>query len=391
MTSDLRRALCALTLIGLPTPAVHAAETVLVPKGAEWNYLDDGSDQGIAWQAPGFPDGTWASGLAQLGYGDGDEVTVVGFGPNPSDKHITTYFRHSFAVGDLGEITGAMLRILRDDGAVVYLNGVEVVRTNLPDGPIDFETVAPEIIDGGDEDVFNDFVIDVGMLDEFATNVLAVEIHQRSAGSSDISFDLELLVTDEVVLVAKGAEWKYLDDGSDQGTTWQRGERFRRCDLGTRAPPSWATATATRPPSSTAGPAPATCTPKYITTYFRHSFNGRAIPRPRWNGAFIRDRCCDDDGAVVYLNGTEVFRSNIPDLGAVDSLTCTPRYRNQTAAERDHLLRQDVRGPRTCSSAERPERARRGGPPARRPTSSDRELRPASCTESCVRRRGRSS
>ena len=36
------------------------------------------------------------SGAAELGYGDGDEATVVSFGPSSSNKFITTYFRQSF-------------------------------------------------------------------------------------------------------------------------------------------------------------------------------------------------------------------------------------------------------------------------------------------------------
>ena len=64
--------------------------------GANWRYLDDGSDQGTAWYAPGFDDTGWADGDAQLGYGDGDETTVVSYGPDRWNKHITTYFRHTF-------------------------------------------------------------------------------------------------------------------------------------------------------------------------------------------------------------------------------------------------------------------------------------------------------
>ena len=52
---------------------------LLVPEQAIWRYLDDGSDQGTAWRAPGFDDSTWAQGAAELGYGDGDESTVVSF------------------------------------------------------------------------------------------------------------------------------------------------------------------------------------------------------------------------------------------------------------------------------------------------------------------------
>src|SRR5829696_10145978 len=79
-------------------PAARAADTTLVPTGATWKYLDNGTDQGTAWRAPSFSDLTWPSGPAQLGYGDGDEATTVGFGSDANNKFITTYFRRAFSV-----------------------------------------------------------------------------------------------------------------------------------------------------------------------------------------------------------------------------------------------------------------------------------------------------
>src|SRR5467141_1189505 len=92
-------------LFGLFVPTLGFAvrswsADVLVPAGSVWKYLDNGSDQGTAWVAPSFDDSAWASGPAQLGYGDGDEATVVGFGPDPNNKYITTYFRRAFTVAN---------------------------------------------------------------------------------------------------------------------------------------------------------------------------------------------------------------------------------------------------------------------------------------------------
>ena len=87
--------------------------TTLIPLGAVWKYLDNGSDPGKSWRDPGFDDSKWASGPAQLGYGDGDEATVVGFGPDPSHKYITTYFRHTFEVPDPTQVSNLVERLLR--------------------------------------------------------------------------------------------------------------------------------------------------------------------------------------------------------------------------------------------------------------------------------------
>ena len=86
--------------------------------GSNWLYLDDGSDQGRAWRAPAFADGSWASGPAELGYGDGDEATVVNDGPN-SNRYITTYFRREFAGADADQFRSLRLELVRDDGAVM--------------------------------------------------------------------------------------------------------------------------------------------------------------------------------------------------------------------------------------------------------------------------------
>ncbi|MFQ5594251.1 MAG: metallophosphoesterase family protein [Anaerolineae bacterium] len=163
----------------------------LVPTGSTWTYLDDGSDQGVAWRQTDFDDAGWASGPAQLGYGDGDEATVVSYGGDAGNKHITTYFRHSFDVADASIFESLMLRVLRDDGAVVYLNGTEVFRTNMSGGATGYDTLAASTIGGSNESAFFATSIDTAILNT-GSNVVAVEIHQGAVTSSDISFDLEL-------------------------------------------------------------------------------------------------------------------------------------------------------------------------------------------------------
>ena len=114
-------------------------------KGARWKYLDDGSNQAAAWREPGFADAAWQEGPAELGYGDGGEATVIGYGGNAQTKHITTYFRHRFDVSDPAEIDSLTLRIRRDDGAVVYVNGQFASRTNMPSASVDYQTRASAV------------------------------------------------------------------------------------------------------------------------------------------------------------------------------------------------------------------------------------------------------
>ena len=169
-----------------------AIEELLLPAGANWSYLDDGSDQGSAWQAPGFDDSGWSSGPAQLGYsnnGNRGEVTTVSFGDDAENKHVTTYFRTDFEASVQDDLTGIAIRILFDDGVAVYLNGTEILRENLsPDAT--FEDLASSEVNGAAS--FRSFNIPVSALQE-GRNTLAVEIHQARRDSADISFDVELM------------------------------------------------------------------------------------------------------------------------------------------------------------------------------------------------------
>lgn len=168
---------------------IGAPPVRLVPTGALWRYHDTGANLGTAWRAPHFDDSAWPEGPAQLGFGDGDEATVV----NPNRARVTTYFRRAFVSPEPRNFTGLLVRLLRDDGAVVYLNGVEVFRSNMPTGTITYTTLALTTASGGDETTnFHELALSPGLLVP-GTNVLAVEVHQASTNSSDLSFDLELL------------------------------------------------------------------------------------------------------------------------------------------------------------------------------------------------------
>ncbi|MEQ1898298.1 MAG: putative Ig domain-containing protein [Vicinamibacterales bacterium] len=176
------------------TARSSTTDSLLVEQGAAWKYLDNGTNQGTAWRGVGFNDGAWLSGTAQFGYGDGDEATVVSYGGNSSNKFITTYFRRAFNVADPTLYQSLTLRLLRDDGAVAYLNGTEVFRTNLPGGAISHTTPATVAIGGAEESTFYSATLSPALL-VIGTNVLAVEVHQANGTSSDVSFDADLVAS----------------------------------------------------------------------------------------------------------------------------------------------------------------------------------------------------
>lgn len=172
-----------------------AAQTVsIVPLSSSWKYLANGSNQGTSWRAATFNDSSWPTGNAEFGYGDGGEATVISYGSSASNKYRTSYFRKAFTVTNPTTYSNFTLSLLRDDGAVVYLNGVEVLRSNMPSGTIDYRTLASTAIGGTDESTFYNFTLNVASF-VAGNNVLAVEIHQSAVNSTDLSFNLKLDAT----------------------------------------------------------------------------------------------------------------------------------------------------------------------------------------------------
>jgi len=161
----------------------------LVAYGASWKYLDNGTNQGTAWRATSFNDASWAAGNAQLGYGDGDEATVVSFGPDANNKYITTYFRKTISIADASILTSISGNVKRDDGIAIYVNGTEVYRNNLAAGAA-YNTLATLASDDGATPVAFSFSPSAFVT---GNNVIAVEIHQNAVTSTDISFDLQLI------------------------------------------------------------------------------------------------------------------------------------------------------------------------------------------------------
>ncbi len=374
--------------------------TRLISFGDVWKYLDDGSDQGTAWTARGFDDRLWSAGPARLGYGGDGEITTISFGPNANQRHVTTYFRRTFTVADPAAFSGLLLRLVRDDGAVVYLNGVEVFRNNLLSGIVNWNSLASVSIDGVPEFAPLEVRLGTGNLVP-GTNVLAVEIHQASISNADLGFDLSLAglngtsPTDfyltepaagarfngptNIVLAAYGlveglgvpSTVSYYANGVSLGATLVSAPfRFTwtNAPVGSHqliAVAAWnGGASSTSPPVSiVVGSPPARIQPEFasfinpgtawrywdnvtpvaagwqtrgfndsawpsanarfgwgldgevttltegrVTHYFRRWFDA---PQPALFSELVF-QLARDDGAVVYLNGVEIFRNNMP-------------------------------------------------------------------------------
>ncbi len=290
----------------LPKGGIDPGQTLLIGAGGSWRFLDTGIDPGPSWTTPGFDDSAWGTGNAELGYGDGDEVTTVGFGGVAADKYITTWFRSSFTVADPSAFGQLQFRLLYDDGAVVHVNGTEVARVNLPGGAITASTLASAAVSGDEESTFFPFTFDPSLL-VAGTNVIAVEVHQSAANSSDISFALELVgLGAGTTLLARGSNWSYLDTGLEPGATWKdpgfddSGWAVGPAQVGYGEGDEATVASFGGDPQA-----------KHPTTWLRTTFSVTQAASIDW----LACRLLRDDGVLVYVNGTEAARFNLPRTG----------------------------------------------------------------------------
>lgn len=178
------------TFSGWSLTSPGEGETTVIPKESVWKYFYERSAPSGNWKTGSFDDSEWASGNGPLGYGDG-QTTVLDFGTDAEDKPITAYFRKAFTVQNPDKYEEIKLFVLRDDAIVIYLNGTEVIRNNLPDGEITFDTRATDWVGGSEESMYVEFSISPASLIS-GENLLAAEVHQATPASSDLSFDLQL-------------------------------------------------------------------------------------------------------------------------------------------------------------------------------------------------------
>ena len=186
-------------------PNAQKNESIVLGKGktilkkqSKWKYQDAGKDLGKFWRETKYDDSEWSEGNGPLGYGDLGSIkptTLVSYGENSSEKFPTTYFRKSFQYNSssIGLASALSAHVLSDDGFVLYLNGIEVARNNLPEGEVQYSTLTLGNRNSNEEDKYIEFPISVAALRD-GVNVLAVEVHQPNGTSTDLGFDLELSV-----------------------------------------------------------------------------------------------------------------------------------------------------------------------------------------------------
>ena len=167
------------------TEYIRHWETI-IDWGDVWKYKLGTSEPPSSWKNLGFDDQLWTNGQSGFGYGDDDDSTIV------PDNTNSVYIRKIFSIVDINEIKNAILHVDYDDAFVAYLNGVEIARANIGTVgiPPSYNQSAtnytePLIIYGAKPEKF--ILQNIENLFQNGDNVLAVQVHNYGAGSSDLT------------------------------------------------------------------------------------------------------------------------------------------------------------------------------------------------------------
>jgi len=301
-----------------------STDITLVQSGETWRYWAaalpvDPRGGTVDFTDPNLDDRAWPSGPSQLGYGNDGEATVIPVTP----YRVTTYLRRKFTVPNAAAVSQLKLRMLRDDGAVVYLNGTRIWTSNMPRVTITASTLAENDIAGAAEDAWQTLTINANALVN-GSNTLAVELHQSAMPAAfspgDLSFDFEMdgvaaapLSPD--TLIAPGSMWAYWDKDTYPDATWKLATyaedewKYGLARLGYGIGGESTVVNASNPAGTQRNPA----------VLFRKTF---AVADPAAYTAlhlFVQR----DDGIAVHLNGIRVHLENLATTASLADLALT--------------------------------------------------------------------
>jgi acid phosphatase type 7 len=206
-------ALIACLILGAAMPSRAAASDTLLDFGSFWTYWDFGYDADSGWNSEGYDDDLWNFGSGQFGYGEGDESTLVSYGSNSSQKYVTSYFRTWVYVPNPSQYAALRFRLLLDPGAIVYLNGGEVFRANMPGGQPAYNTPASGCLGSAEETNVVEFSTSPANFNA-GYNLVAVEVHQCAPAADDLSFDLAVFGDESANHIASVSRGPYLQVGT---------------------------------------------------------------------------------------------------------------------------------------------------------------------------------
>jgi hypothetical protein len=166
--------------------AVSHWETI-VRQGQIWRYRVGAATIPATWIKPEYDDSAWNQGPTGIGFGDGDDATTVASGT------LSVFGRIAFSVSDSAAVQAMILDMDYDDGFVAWLNGKEIARANL--GQVGVQPAWNLAASTGDHEanLYRSLQPERFTIADFSgalragRNILAIQVHNNSTSSSDLS------------------------------------------------------------------------------------------------------------------------------------------------------------------------------------------------------------
>ncbi len=276
-----------------------SGEATLIRLGDLWRYRGSPQAPPSTWKDPSFDDSSWSRGPTGIGYGDGDDATVIAM----QGSFMTLYARAAFQVSDPAAFDALRIEIDYDDGFVAYLNGVEVARRGL--GQPGTVTTAGQPAASHEAGVAESIPICLELL-AAGRNVLAFEVHNTDLSSSDLSFRPALFGHMRSTLIQVGDPWRYRGNPQAPPSTWK--------DL-SFDDTSWSQGPTGIGYGDGDDATVIAMQGSFMTLYARRAF---PVADPsRFEGLTLTIDY--DDGFVAYLNGVEVARRGLGQPGTPTS------------------------------------------------------------------------
>ncbi|MDO4244209.1 MAG: fibrinogen-like YCDxxxxGGGW domain-containing protein [Actinomyces sp.] len=299
-----------------PAPGqTDPSSPVLIDTGAQWAYSYNEGAPEAGWSATGFEDSSWPTGQTPIGYGSAAVTTQLT--PPGTSRPVTAWFRHTFTVDDPARSPSVELSYVADDGAVVYVNGVEVSRTRMGQGAVTAETRADAAVTTGTAQASPTVVTLPSSVLVAGENVVAVETHLNYRSSPTLSFSAALTRSEAAApsapqdgsgdqgsrreVVPAGSQWSYRYETDAPDPLWSSTADVSAWATGA-APIGWGftgVATALEVPVAQ----------RARTVYFVREVDLGDIDED----SVLTISVPADDGVVVRVNGTEVGRERMPD------------------------------------------------------------------------------
>lgn len=188
---------------------------------SSWKFYDGESVDGD-WKSASYSDNSWSEGNAPLGYGKTQTTQT-------QKNHSSYYFRKTFNLSDCTNTDTYTLNYTVDDGMVVYVNGQEAGRYQMPSGTVDYNTAASTYANGNPD---TGTMTLPASLFHSGSNVIAVEVHNNQPSSSDIYWDASLVRSETLPesCVSTDAEYTIPSSGSVNITAkWEYIDQLEKC------------------------------------------------------------------------------------------------------------------------------------------------------------------